>query len=297
MSKCLTHIALLWLVLSLLSLVALACDQESEPDQATAAPATPTVLVSATASPVPTSAPQNSSQGDTIWQPAPGTSWQWQLTGDIDTSFDVQMYDIDLFDAPQEVIDRLHADGRVVICYFSAGSWEDWRPDADQFADSVKGKDNGWPGERWLDVRQMDILGPIMVSRLDLAVQKQCDGVEPDNVGGYNSDTGFTLTYRDQIVYNTWLAEAAHRRQLSVGLKNNQDQINDLLPRFDWALNEECFQYDECEPYLAFVESGKAVFGVEYTGDPQEFCLRANAMNLDWLKKDLDLDASRIACR
>ncbi len=64
-----------------------------------------------------------------VWQPKPGTTWQWQLTGEIDTSFDVAMYDIDLFDTPQAVIETLHQDGRTVICYFSAGSYEDWRPD------------------------------------------------------------------------------------------------------------------------------------------------------------------------
>ena len=66
----------------------------------------------------------------------PGTSWQWQLSGIIDTSFDVQMYDIDLFNTDQSVIDQLHNDGRIVICYFCGGSWEDWRPDAGQFPDS-----------------------------------------------------------------------------------------------------------------------------------------------------------------
>src|SRR5262249_44643767 len=71
-----------------------------------------------------------------IWTPAPRTSWQWQLTGTIDTRFDVAMYDIDLFDAPQSVIDSLHASGRIVICYFSAGSYENWRPDTGDFPTS-----------------------------------------------------------------------------------------------------------------------------------------------------------------
>ena len=34
-----------------------------------------------------------------IWRPQPGTSWQWQLTDSINTSIDVEMYDIDLEDA------------------------------------------------------------------------------------------------------------------------------------------------------------------------------------------------------
>ena len=120
---------------------------------------------------------------DTIWQPVPGTSWQWQLMGDINTSHDVEMYDIDLFDTPQSIIDELHAEGRIVICYFSAGTYEDWRADAGDFPEAVLGEGlDEWPGERWLDIRQLDILEPIMKARLELAVEKACDGVEPDNV-------------------------------------------------------------------------------------------------------------------
>lgn len=232
------------------------------------------------------------------WQPTPGTSWQWQLSGAIVTTYPVEMYDIDLFDAPRDVIDELHAAGRVVICYFSAGSWEDWRPDAADFPAEILGNPlEGWPGERWLDISRLDLLAPIMAARLDLAVQKGCDGVEPDNVDGYANDSGFPLTGDDQLVYNIWLAEQAHARRLSVGLKNDLGQIADLLPFFDWALNEECFSYDECEALLLFVDAGKAVFGVEYDLEPVEFCPQANAMNFDFLKKHWELDAWRYACR
>lgn len=230
--------------------------------------------------------------------PYPGTSWQWQLSGTIDTSVDAQMYDIDLVETPQSIIDELHAKGRVVICYFSAGTWENWRPDAAQFPASIIGQSlEDWPDEKWLDIRQLGILGPIMQARLDLAVQKQCDGVEPDNVDGYTNNSGFTLTYQDQLTYNIWLANEAHARGLSIGLKNDLDQAADLVSYFDWALNEECFQYDECELLLPFVRACKAVFGVEYEGDPADFCPKANAMNFDWLYKRWDLDAWRQSCR
>jgi len=236
--------------------------------------------------------------GTAVWQPSPHTSWQWQLTGTIDTSYDVDMYDIDLFDVPQTVIDELHDDGRIVICYFSAGSYEEWRPDAGDFPAAVLGNPlDDWPGERWLDIRRLDLLGPIMAARLDLAVQKACDGVEPDNVDGYANDSGFPLTADDQLTYNIWLSTEAHQRGLSIGLKNDLDQIPQLLPYFDWVLNEQCFQYDECELLLPFVDAGKAVFGVEYEGEPDEFCPQANAYNFDWLLKDIDLGPDRISCR
>jgi len=232
-----------------------------------------------------------------IWQPAPGTSWQWQLLGTIDTSFDVVMYDIDLFDAPQATIDQLHSAGRVVICYFSAGSWEDWRDDAAAFPEALRGKPlEDWPGEKWLDVRQLAQLGPLMGARLDLAVTKKCDGVEPDNVDGYANDSGFPLTGADQLAYNRWLAQEAHKRGLSIGLKNDLDQIPDLIGDFDWALNEQCFAFDECDRLLPFVQAGKAVFGVEYTGNAAAFCPQANQMGYSWLKKNLNLDAQRLDC-
>ncbi len=233
-----------------------------------------------------------------VWQPTPGTSWQWQLSGQIDASFDVMMYDIDLFDAPQSVIDQLHGDGRIVICYFSAGSWEDWRDDAADFPDEVLGNAlSGWPDEKWLDIRRLDLLSPIMTTRLDTAVAKKCDGVEPDNVDGYSNDTGFPLAYADQIAYNTWLAQQAHQRGLSIGLKNDLVQIPDLVALFDWALNEQCFEFDECDTLLPFIQTDKAVFGVEYELDAADFCPQANAMNLDFLQKNLDLDAWQVSCR
>jgi hypothetical protein len=234
-----------------------------------------------------------------IWRPAPGTSWQWQLTGTIDTQVDVEMYDIDLFEAPQDVIDQLHAQGRVVICYFSAGSREDWRPDAGDFPGSAVGNElDGWPGERWIDTRD-ETVRSIMSARMDLAVDKSCDGVEPDNVDGYTNDPGFPLFYPDQLEYNRFLAEQAHARGLSVGLKNDLDQVDDLIDSFDWALNEECFSWDECDLLLPFIQAGKAVFHVEYGGAglADTICPQANALDFDTLIKNWDLDAWRVPCR
>ena len=80
------------------------------------------------------------------------------------------MYDVDLFMVSEEVIQELHEQGRIVICYFSAGSWENWRDDAADFPETILGKPlEDWPDERWLDIRQIDVLGPIMETRLDLA--------------------------------------------------------------------------------------------------------------------------------
>jgi hypothetical protein len=138
-----------------------------------------------------------------------------------------------------------------------------------------------------------------MRARLDLAVSKHCDGVEPDNVDGYTNNSGFPLTGATQLDYNRFLASEAHARNLSVGLKNDVDQVSQLVGSFDWALNEECFRYNECGTLQPFIDAGKAVFQVEYGTQSRAdaICPQANALNFDSLVKDLNLDAFRISCR
>jgi uncharacterized protein (TIGR03437 family) len=232
------------------------------------------------------------------WIPAPNTPWQWQLTGTVDQTVNVAMYDIDLFNNSASVVASLHAQGRKVVCYMSAGSWEDFRSDAASFLDSVKGSPlDGFPNERWLDIRNLTVLGPIMEARLDMCKAKGFDGVEPDNVDGYSNQSGFPLTDADQIRYNTWIANAAHARGLSVGFKNDLDQAAQLQPLFDWALNEQCFQYKECDALMPFVQAGKAVFQVEYKLAVSQFCLQANSLNFNSMRKNVNLDAFRDPCR
>ena len=231
------------------------------------------------------------------WRPGPGTSWQWQLTGSIDTSVVADMYDIDLFDTPAATVRELHDKGRHVVCYLDAGTYEPGRPDADAYPQAVLGAEvEGWPGERWLDIRRLDVLGPIIERRLDRCRAKGFDGVEPDNVDAYVNDSGFALDAGDQLAFNQFLATEAHRRGLSVGLKNDLDQAADLEPRFDWVLDEQCFQYDECDALRPFADAGKAVFIAEYDLETSVFCDAARAAGYSAIRKDLDLDAWREAC-
>lgn len=229
------------------------------------------------------------------WHPTVGLTWQWQIgNNDIDTSIEADVYDVDLY-VDQSIIDELHARGRRVICYMSVGSWEDWRPDKDQFPADVLGNDyEGWPGERWLDIRQMDKLAPIMLARLDLCKAKGFDAVEPDNMEIHTSDTGFPLTYDDQLKYALWLADESHKRGLAIGVKNASDQVTDLLPHFDFAITEDAFYYDWAEKMNPFVEAGKPVFAAEYTdlpGDFAAFCKRSRQLRFNSILKKRGLDA------
>jgi hypothetical protein len=230
------------------------------------------------------------------WIPDLHTTWQWQLHGEIDTSIDVQMYDVDGAETPASTVQDLHDAGRAVVCYLSAGAWERFRSDADAFAPSVLGASNGWPGERWLDIRRLRVLRPIMQARLDVCASKGFDAVEFDNVDGYRNRTGFPLTGSDQLRYNAYLANQAHRRGLSAVLKNDLGQVHELLPYFDVALNEQCFQYHECNRLRPFVAAGKAVFTVEYRLEPDRFCDEAAELGVNSMRKRLALGVWREPC-
>ncbi len=160
-------------------------------------------------------------------------------------------------------------------------------------------KYQGWPGEKWLDIRQIDLLAPILRNRLDECAAKGFVGVEPDNIDAYTNNTGFPLSYEDQLAFNIWLAEEAHLRGLSIGLKNDPEQVLDLLPHFDWALTEDCFDQDWCEEMLPFIQAGKPVFAAEYTDTGivlADICPLAREMGFSLILKNRELDAYREAC-
>ena len=212
----------------------------------------------------------------------------------------IGVYELDLFDAEESAIDKLHAAGGYVICYFSAGSLENWRPDVSRFPESVLGRDyTNWPGERWLDIRQRDVLAPIFNARLDLAVKKKCDAVDPDNVDGYTNRTGFDISSADQRAFNRWLAKAAHARGLAIGLKNAADLVSDLKDAFDFAVIESCAAQHACDAYRPFAEDGKAVFQIEYRGEVEDWgriCRNAKERRFTAILANLELDGAAARC-
>jgi hypothetical protein len=238
------------------------------------------------------------------WRPAPKTTWQWQITGKVDERVRAQMYDVDVFDARRGeenggIVRRLQRRGIVVICYLDTGAWESYRPDARSFPESVIGNSTGWEGERWLDIRRASWpkFAPIIWKRLDLARSLGCDGVEPDQNNPLGNDPGFPITRGDQKAWYLEVARQAHRRGLSVGMKNGIETIDrDTVAAFDWALNEECFQYTECNALAPFIRARKAVFQVEYRLRTAAFCRKANRLGFSSMRKRLSLGAWRDVC-
>lgn len=227
------------------------------------------------------------------WRPHPTTSaWQWQLQGKIDTGVPASVYDVDGFETPKSTVTALHRQGRKAICYLDVGSWEDYRPDAGQFPKSVIGAVyEGFPEENWLDIRRFHSFAPILERRFDICARKGFDAVEPDNIAGWENKTGFPITRADQLRFNRWVANQVHARGMAVALKNDGRQAKQLLGSFDFAIVEECFQYDECGLYEPFVEAGKAVFETEYELEPAKFCPAAASLGFSAIRKSVDLFA------
>jgi len=91
---------------------------------------------------------------------------------------------------------------------------------------------------------------------------------------------------------------------MSIALKNDTDQLKDLVGDFDFAVNEQCHEFAECEGYQVFIASGKPVFNAEYaapySSDPAarvKLCADANARKFHTLVLPLALDDSfRYSC-
>lgn len=232
----------------------------------------------------------------TYWTPAVGDRLQIQYADlPADLEIEAEIYSLDLFETSPETIDMLHTQGKKVICYINTGAWEEYRPDAEDFPDTVIGRDyEGWPSEKWLDIRHFELFENIMLGRFDLAVEKGCDGIDADNMQNFEEETGFAITSQDQLAYNRWLSEQAHQRGLSIGLKNDAQQTNELLSYFDWSLIEDCHYYEWCELLLPFKNSNKPVFQIEYsdnfksTGD---FCSQSSQLGFSGFFKNRELDA------
>ncbi|MDQ6810305.1 MAG: endo alpha-1,4 polygalactosaminidase, partial [Actinomycetota bacterium] len=212
------------------------------------------------------------------WIPPQHLTWYWQLQGAVKNGKAVSAYDIDGFENTAGEVATLHAQGKRVICYIDVGTSENFRPDYSRFPKSVLGSPNGWPGERWLDIRQLGVLEPIMQARFQICREKGFDAVEPDNMEGYANKSGFPLTAQQQLIYNDWVAETVHTLGMAVLQKNDSGQSAQQEPNFDGALTEQCNQYRECGAFQPYLAAGKPVLNAEYGLSTAGFCAADKAV-------------------
>lgn len=240
--------------------------------------------------------------------PAPETTFDWDLRGDIpsNTSYAAKVIDIDAFENDAAFVANLHAQNKKVFAYVSVGSIEDWRPDVADFPNSIIGNNYpGWEGEKFIDISNIEALAPIMRARLDMIKEKGFDGVEPDNIdlnSWTTAELGFEITETDIINYSNWLANEAHSRGLSIGQKNASDLAPQLVNTFDWILLEDAFYDDFATEAQIYITKNKAVFATEYTDNynailfDEQVCPQANTMSYTAILKHRELDGYIKTC-
>jgi len=238
------------------------------------------------------------------WLLSVGPAWAWLPKQD--ERFDVQfvtpfnlvrgvdVVELDLFESTADQLEALKARGARTVCYINAGIWENWRADARDYPPTALGRNySGWPNARWLDIRALDQLKPILRKRLELCRSKGFDGVDFGNVDGYANRTGFALDAKAQLAFNRWLAAEARERKLAVGLKNSLELVPDLVDAFDFAIAESCFSQGRCEALLPFRKAGKAVYVIEYTNQRRKMerhCAEAKDLGFQLIFKTKSLN-------
>jgi hypothetical protein len=240
--------------------------------------------------------PADAGSSDAGDLPAAGASFQLQLTGELDSSLDVDVYIIDLDYEPADFA-ALRGARRYVVCHFSAGSLEPWRDDAGQVGEDVLGNElEDYPDERWLDVRAATVR-TLVGGRLERARAHGCDAVFPANLGVHAADSGFALAEADALDYAGWLADEAAARGLRTML-GSAELIAQLADRYDLGLAFDCLAADGCQRWAPLRAAGKALLVVE-VGEQAEadaLCPTAAAQDLVAIFKRREFDAFRIAC-
>ncbi|MDZ4832946.1 MAG: endo alpha-1,4 polygalactosaminidase [Candidatus Melainabacteria bacterium] len=194
------------------------------------------------------------------------SSFHVQLQGEVDYSLPVDVMETDLYSTTAANVAQLHANGAYAIAYLNTGAWQPDMPDSDSYPASVIGTEpmKGWKEERWLDIRQIEVLRPIIQQKMQLAKDKGFDAVDPDNMDGYTNTREFQLTKAHQVAFNQMVAEEAHKLGLAVMLKNGGDMMDELVDHFDGTVAEQAYKYNESEIYQPMRDANKPVFLIEY---------------------------------
>ncbi len=226
--------------------------------------------------------------------------WDWQLTGPFDLSADVEAINLDPVDHSKADIAALNTRGITTICYTSVGTIEDWRDDRGAFPETVIGRPY-YEGadERFLDIRQIDVLVPLMAARFQRCKDMGFVAIDPDNQDIYENNPGMQISAADTVTYLKALAEVAHEMGLEIEQKNTPGLTPDLVGTMDFIVAEGCHFYDWCDGVQAYNDAGKPVYAVEIVDaetDLAAMCQFAAALNLRFIFKDEDMSAGLQFC-
>lgn len=186
------------------------------------------------------------------------------------------------------------AAGLYNICYVNAFQAQ---PDAeDEWGDLLLRNAGGdvvmdeeW-GEALLDIRTDDKRRRVadkVDGWIDDCAARGYRGVEPDNYDSFSRSQGL-LDTDDAQAYIRLLSAHAHEKGLAVAQKNTVELAGDRVRNgLDFAVAEECGQYDECAEYATAFRDHVIV--IEYTKDGLSRACADFRDRLSIVRRDLDV--------
>lgn len=222
-------------------------------------------------------------------------SFQVQLSGSLDLDVEADLFVIDLHSPSDEDFSTLSARSASIGCYFSAGSFEPWRPDADDFpAESLGDPLADYPNENWLDIKSESVVA-LMAARIESAVARGCTDVFPSLVRPSTSENTFSLSADDFANYAAHLAQVAHSVGLGALIAGGAS-FDPITEHYDAVLVFGCASAGSCDEWTTFAETERSVFSIEWGDEsaPEDAC----GEGIAWpqIVKNQSLDAFRFVC-
>ncbi|MFE9773472.1 endo alpha-1,4 polygalactosaminidase [Streptomyces sp. NPDC005931] len=233
---------------------------------------------------------RNAVDAKTVVRPEPGVAFDYQIGGAYPPPAGVGAVSRDRTARP--------AKGVYNVCYVNAFQAQ---PDATRWWQShhpellLRGTDGTLVIDRDWDEPLLDISTPAKRDRLARIVGKWIDAcatagyqaVEADNLDSHERSDGL-LTAADNMAFAELLAVRAHRAGLAIGQKNAADLARQgHRAGFDFAVAEECGQYDECGVYADAYDD--RVLVIEYRTDGLEAACADWGERLSVVLRDLDV--------
>lgn len=217
------------------------------------------------------------------WRPPPGASWQWLPSEPVDVTPPVDVYDLPLADTTPATITEIHAQGAHAVCRFPIGIISTRDPHRAGLDPTLLGNPVvGHPDERYLDLRRLDLLRPLLAARVDDCWATGFDGVDATGLDTFFTPgpdgVGFPVGLADQVAIAHLVADLAHARGLAVGLHVGATAaasdafVSDVEQVTDFAVVDRCVggvggRPPGCGPFASYPRHGKAVLHVEYLED------------------------------
>ena len=204
--------------------------------------------------------------------------WDWQIGRTVPLQRTgrsaVDIYDIDGFLTTPAQVGAIGTRWQAstlphprTVCYLDL-AWEDYRPDASPgaaFPAAALGHVYfGFPEERWVDLRQLGALKPMLRERIGMCARKGFDAVELDDIDSFDPPavTGFHLTPGDAQNLLAYAFNQIHRAGMTGLWKNSPYLSWWARPYADGAVVEECYLNHAC---FAAQLQGSRQYGITCT--------------------------------